>query len=123
MKSSKLTLAGREYELCLNTRVIMGLEDMGLSIDDVFHDEKHRVTNVITLLSLMMEAGSRWAAMDGREAPGSLTAHELADIVELDDYTRIMEAITAAMTATRKVEADPPKNAETVSGGAEDRAG
>lgn len=109
MRTGSVTINGHEYRICLSTRVLMGLEERGLSLDSVFADNAHQITNVFALLQLMIDAGSRWAVMNGEEDPGTITLDELMDSTAVDQYSEIVASITQTVAGGRNVEATPPK--------------
>lgn len=109
MRTGKVKINDKEYTLCLSTRVLMGLEERGLSLESVFADTSHQVTNIFTLLSLMIDAGHRWAVMNGEESAGTITLDEIADSVDIEQYQGIVESITRTISAERNVEATAPK--------------
>lgn len=109
MRTGRVKINDKEYTICLSTRVLIGLEEKGLSLDGVFADTAHQLTNLMTLLSLMIDAGYRWAKMNGEEAEEPLTFEQLMDSTAIDQYTEIVQSITATVASERKVEATPPK--------------
>lgn len=109
MRTGRVKINDKEYTICLSTRVLIGLEEKGLSLDGVFADTAHQLTNLMTLLSLMIDAGYRWATMNGEEAEEPLTFEQLMDSTAIDQYAEIVQSITATVASERKVEATPPK--------------
>ena len=110
MRTGRVKINDKEYTICLSTRVLMGLEEKGLSLDGVFADSTKQLTNVFTLLSLMMDAGKRWAEMNGEDAPTPPTLDELMDSTSVDQYQDFLAGITSTLAESgRNVEATPPK--------------
>lgn len=110
MRTGRIKINDKEYTICMSTRVLMGLEEKGLSLEGVFADGAHQITNIFTLLHLMMDAGYRWAKMNDEEAEEPPTLDELMDSTAVDQYEGIVAGITATLADTgRKVEATPPK--------------
>ena len=109
MRSGKITINDKEYAICMSTRVLMGLEERGLTLDSVFADDSKRVTNIFTLLALMIDAGRRWCVANGEDDPGALTLDELMDSTAVDQYQDIVQSITTVIAGERNVEATPPK--------------
>ena len=70
------------------------------------------------LLSQMLEAGARYARMNGMDNPEPLDADGLYDCCDMSDFAglrgKIMETISNGQKAT--VEAEPPKNAGAAQG-------
>ena len=110
MRTGSVKINDKEYTICLSTRVLIGLEEKGLSLDGVFADTSHQLTNLMTLLSLMIDAGYRWQLMKGADDPEEpLTFEQLMDSTAIDQYAEIVQSITATVASERKVEATPPK--------------
>ena len=63
----------------------------------------------------MIEAGSRYARMEGMEDAGTLTLDELLDTMGLDDFQSAFAAVTQTTKdgLTPHVEVEPAKNAKT----------
>lgn len=110
MRTGRIKINDKEYTICMSTRVLMGLEEKGLSLESVFADGTRQITNIFTLLHLMMDAGYRWAKMNGMEADEPPTLDDLMDSTAVDQYQDIVAGITATLADQgRKVEATPPK--------------
>lgn len=109
MRTGKVTINDKEYLICMSTRVLMGLEEKGLTLEGVFADGSRQITNVFTLLALMIDAGDRWARMNGQESPGTLSIDDLMDSTAIDQYADIVNSITATVASGRNIEATPPK--------------
>lgn len=110
MRTGRIKINDKEYTICMSTRVMMGLEENGLSLEGVFADGTKQITNIFTLLHLMMDAGYRWAKMNGEDAEEPPTLDELMDSTAVDQYQDIVAGITMTLAdAGRNVEATPPK--------------
>lgn len=109
MRTGKTKINDKEYHLCLSPRVLMALEERGLSLETMFSDTSHQVTNIFTLLWLMIDAGHRWAVMNGEESTGTITLDEIIDSVDFDEYGRIVDDLAKVLTQERKIEATAPK--------------
>lgn len=78
-------------------------------------DPVKALDEAVWLLAAMMDGGARYAKMSGLETPPPLTADELLDVMDLNDFAQIRTMIAKTMTngMSRHVEAGPGKNAET----------
>ena len=122
MRTATFTVDGRDYLLCFSARVMracseryggvetidaaLGAENTGKALDEA-----------VWLLSKMMDAGARYARLNGQEA-AALTYDDLYDVLSIDDLTNIKCKIAETITNGRAttVEAEPPKNAGTTPG-------
>lgn len=117
MRTGKVTVHGKEYLLCFSTRVLMALEEREGDSDKALMRilNEHKITDLFWLLSQMIDAGDRYAKIEGIENPGKLTVDELADIVGVDEYENMFASITKAIGAGNKqnIKIKPSKNAKT----------
>ena len=117
MRTAKISLDGREHLLCFSTRVMRSCTERygGLEkIDDVLSadDPVRALDETIWLLAAMMDAGARYARLNGLDNPEPLSFDDLYDATGIDDLTglkgKIAETITNGRTPT--LDAVPPKN-------------
>lgn len=120
MRTSKLVINGKEYLLCMSNRVLVDLEQKGVSLEAFLTDNNKTITNICWLLRRMSEAGRAYAAMAGLGDYKAIDENELLDASGSDDYDAYMEAIIQAANGDRHVEAEPPKNAETAHAAGQD---
>ena len=112
MRYSRLNICGKEYTLVMSTRVIAHYQEMGKDISTIL--DEGGISGIMDMLQRMIEAGDRYARMEGMDNPGVLTLDEILDATGPEDYAGIIEAVTLAVTGERKVEAEPdPKNADS----------
>lgn len=115
MKTGKITINGKEYITCLSTRVLIALEERGGNADKelsrIMKDAK--LSDLFWLLAQMIDAGDRYAKLEGIENPGSITLEHLMDAMGPDDYEKLTEAMGATIKAgtTPTVESIPGKKA------------
>lgn len=115
MRTGKVTIHGKEYMLCFSTRVLMALEeregDSTKGLQRIMKDEK--VSDLFWLLEQMIDAGDRYAGIEGIANPGKLTVDQLADMVGVDEYETMFGAVAEAVKAGNAptVEVKPSKNA------------
>lgn len=119
MRTTKITLRGVEYSLCLSTRVMMALEDRSGTFGD-FMSSLTRIDNKMFLLEQLLRAGYVADRLEGLDPPEPPDTDVLMDGTDLDDYEAINEAITKCLQlgTDRKVEARAKKKAggETLAG-------
>lgn len=110
MRTGSVNLQGQTFPICLSTRVVMALEEKGLTLETVFQDESKQLTNVFFLLSKMLEAGYNWQRLNGEEPKKPPTLDDIIDTVGVDDYEPIINSIAETLHGSqRNVEARPAK--------------
>lgn len=113
MRTGKITVNGKEYLTCLSTRVLVALEERGGDADKELARimTERKLSDLFWLLSRLIDAGDRYAELEGLENPGTLTEDQLMDLVGPDDYAKMtgdmVQTIKAGSTPT--VEAKPGK--------------
>ena len=107
MKTSKITIHNTEYLLVFSNRVLAGLEEKGIRLAEIQKDRP--ITNVLTMLQMMIEAGSRYAKMEGLGDFPTITLDALMDCTGQDDYIAFQEAISECIQGVRQVDAVPGK--------------
>ena len=119
MRTAKISLAGREYLLCFSTRVMRSCTERYGGVDKIndalsIEDPAHALDEIIWLIGALMDAGARYARLNGLDSPEPLSCDDLYDATGIDDLTglkgKIAETITNGRTPT--LEAAPPKNGE-----------
>lgn len=120
MRTASIEIGGKAHLLCFSARVVRAVTERygGMeNIDEALstEDTVKALDESVWLLAAMMDGGARYAKMSGLETPPPLTADELLDVMDLNDFVQIRTMIAETMTngTTRHVEADPGKNAET----------
>lgn len=120
MRTGKININNKEYLLCFSARVIRECSKRYGSVDKIGDaltkgTEIEKMDESFWLLATMMEAGARYAALEGLENPKPLTYDELYDASDLLDLSAANEHIfeTLAEGNKRNVEVEPErKNAE-----------
>lgn len=119
MRTAVWTLNGAEYPLCFSVRVVRdlsekfgGVEHIADAIDGAA-DPVSALNDALWILERLMDAGARYAALEGREHPKALTRDELYDRCSMEDLAGIRGAIRRTIDAGKQttVEVEPPKNA------------
>ena len=112
MRTSELTIGGKTYLLAMSNRVLVDIEAKGQSLETFLGDAAKSVTNICWLIRRMSEAGRAYAKLAGVGDYEQITEEQILDGSGSDDYGAYMDAILAAAAGERKVDAEPPKNAE-----------
>lgn len=117
MRTGRVVIGGKEYLTCFSTRVLMTLEERGNSADQELARilNSGKVTDSFWLLPQLIDAGDRYAKIEGIENPGKLTLDEIIDLVGIDEYDTMFHAIaeTTKYGSEPTVEIKTPKNTET----------
>lgn len=117
MRTAKITLNGEDHLLCFSARVVRNCTERYGAIEGInaalsTDDTVKALDESMWMLSQMMEAGARYARMNGIENPEPLDVDGLYDCCDMNDFAglrgKIMETISNGQRAT--VEAEPPKN-------------
>lgn len=120
MRTASIEICGKEHLLCFSARVVRavterygGMEHIDTALST--GDPLKALDEAVWLLATMMDGGARYAKMNGLETAPPLTADELLDVMDLNDFGQLRAKITEAVVSGREthVEADPGKNAET----------
>ena len=112
MRTSYIKIGGKEYMLCMSNRVLTDLEAKGKSLETFLTESDKTITIICWLLRRMSEAGCAYAKLAGLGDYPAITEDEILDASGSDDYDEYMRAIVEAASGERKVDAEPPKNAE-----------
>lgn len=110
MRTGKFEFYGKTYLLTFSARVNAALEADGIRLDQLTQNAMP-VTTVVKLLSYMIDAGDRYAKLNGIENPGTVSFDALLDGMDLPDIQKIPALLAEVASGERNVEADPPKNA------------
>lgn len=131
MRTGKIEINGKEYLLCFSTRVVRACSERYGGVENIDKalmqgTEANMMDESFWLLATMMDAGARYAKLNGIETPPPLSYDDLYDLCGVDDLmgmkTKIFE--TVASGSEREIDTEPEneKNGETtrqsfVSGG------
>ena len=121
MRTAKITIGGQEHLLCFSARAVRACTERygGVEhIDDALTAKDGLVgalDEAVWLLATMMDAGDRYAKLNGIPNPPALTAEDLLDMMDMEDFAGLKDKIVETITngQQKNVEAEPPKNAET----------
>lgn len=125
MRTARITIDGAEHLLCFSARVVRACtERYGdvVNIDEALTGGSavQAMDEAVWMIAAMMDAGARYAKLNGLDNPPPLTAEELLDVCDLGDFTQLTSKITETITngKTPTVEAEPAKNAKATPAGA-----
>ena len=123
MKTSKITLNGREYPLCFSTWAIKQLcakfgsmQGMSEAMKSGATDTAGTLDSTIYILQVLIDAGVRYVAIsDGTPPVAAPSVDELEVVCGMDDLPRVQQAIADVIRADSEttVNVAPEKNAET----------
>lgn len=125
MRTARITIDGAEHLLCFSARVVRACTErygeMG-GMDEALTSGSpvQAMDEAVWMIATMMDAGARYAKLNGLDNPPPLTAEELLDVCDLGDFTQLTSKITETITngKTPTVEAEPAKNAKATPAGA-----
>lgn len=110
MRTGKFDFYGKSYLITFNARVNAALEAEGIRLDRLAENDTP-VSSIVRILSHMIDAGDRYARMNGIENPGTVDYDTLLDGLDMPDIQKLPALIAEVAKGERNVEADPPKNA------------
>lgn len=98
MRTAKMSVDGREYLLCLSGRVIRNVTEKFGSIPAMYEafsqeEQEKSLDAAVWVLSQMIQAGDRYAKLNGLENPGKLSFDDLYDLFDINDFTGIYSKI------------------------------
>lgn len=117
MRTATLSINGQGYMLCFSGRVIRNACEKYGDISKMYEamgqeDQASRLDAAVWVLSQMIQAGDRYAKLNGIPNPGPLSADELYDLADMNDFTGLYAKIkeTVISGQTRHVYAAPDKS-------------
>nr|DAZ48363.1 MAG TPA: tail assembly chaperone protein [Caudoviricetes sp.] len=120
MRTASIEIGGKAHLLCFSARVVRAVTERYGGVEHIdtalsAGDPLKALDEAVWLLATMMDGGARYAKINGLETAPPLTADELLDVMDLNDFGQLRTKITEAVVSGREthVEADPGKNAET----------
>lgn len=120
MRTASIEIGGKAHLLCFSARVVRAVTERYGGVENIdtalsAGDALKALDEAVWLLATMMDGGARYAKINGLETAPPLTADELLDVMDLNDFGQLRTKITEAVVSGREthVEADPGKNAET----------
>lgn len=116
MRTAKLKIDGEEHLLCFSLRVMRdsverygGMDGLYAAISD--KDPVKILDETVWILTQLMQAGARYAEMNGIKNPEPLSYDDMYDACDMAELSglrgKVLETITSGKT--HSVEAEPPK--------------
>lgn len=98
MRTAKMSVDGREYLLCFSGRVIRNVTEKFGSLPAMYEafsqeEQEKSLDAAVWVLSQMIQAGDRYAKLNGLENPGKLSFDDLYDLFDINDFTGIYSKI------------------------------
>lgn len=112
MRTTKIEIHGKEYLLCLSTRVIQNIEERGETIGSELQKVMNgSVKETFWLTHQMLAAGHKYAQYEGLENPEPPTLDYLLDTIGPDEYKGLYSVIGQAVKngSQATVEVEPSK--------------
>ena len=119
MRTAKILIDGREHLLCFSVRVLRAVVDRygsmeGLHASTSTEDQAKNLDEALWQLAAMMDAGARYAALDGLPNAEPLTQEQLYDVCDISDFFEIRMAVQRTITSgvSPSLQVDDSKNRE-----------
>lgn len=123
MRTAKMAVNGQEHLLCFSARVVRACTERygGVErITDVLSDQDtvKVLDESLWILAAMMDAGDRYAKLNGLENPPPLSCDALYDAMGMEDFAGLQGKIAETIRSGREthVEVEPGKNGEATQG-------
>lgn len=122
MRTAKIEISGKEYLLCFSARVMRDCSERYGGIENIdkalLHGaESKQMDESFWILAIMMDAGARYAKLNGIETPPPLSYDDLYDLCGVDDLmgmkTKIFETVANGSDREIEIEQEDEKNGET----------
>lgn len=122
MRTAKIEINKKEYLLCFSARVMRACSERYESAENIGKaltegTEVQKLDESFWLLSAMMDAGAKYAKVEGISTPPPLSYDALYDLCGMDDLldmqTKIFETIADGSERRIETEDEEGKNAET----------
>ena len=119
MRTAKILIDGREHLLCFSVRVLRAVVDRygsveGLHASTSTEDQAKNLDEALWQLAAMMDAGARYAALEGLPNAEPLTQEQLYDVCDISDFFEIRMAVQRTITSgvSPSLQVDESKNRE-----------
>ena len=119
MRTAKILIDGREHLLCFSVRVLRAVVDRygsveGLHASTSTEDQAKTLAEALWQLAAMMDAGARYAALEGLPNAEPLTQEQLDDVCDISDFFEIRMAVQRTITSgvSSSLQVDDSKNRE-----------
>lgn len=116
MRTSKVTINGKEYLACFSTRVLIDIEERYGNWADGLKEilKEDNTPGVFWLLARLIDAGNRYAKIEEIENPGTLSEDDLIDSTGVHEYKEIFKSVYGAVSAgsTPTIQTKPTKESK-----------
>lgn len=122
MRTSSVEINNKKYLLCFSARVIRAfndrygdMENISAAISGDGQSTGEMLDNIMFMLSEMINAGARYAKLEGLDNPDPIGYDDLYDLCGIDDLSELKTSIINAVIAgnEREIEAEEEKNIKT----------
>lgn len=119
MRTAKVSIDGREHLLCFSVRVLRAVVDRYGSVEGLYaatstEDQAKNLDEALWQLAAMMDAGARYAVLEGLPNGKPLTQEQLYDACDISDFFEIRMAVQRTITSgvSPSLQVDDSKNRE-----------
>lgn len=123
MRVGTIGINGKQHILCFSVRVVRHCTERYGSVNGLYdalstENELQALDEALWILSEMMQAGDKYAKMQGVENAPCMTPDELEDACDLKDFLQMKAAIVLTITRGKEtyVEVESSPNAEATQG-------
>lgn len=119
MRTTSVTLGGKEYLLCFSVRVSKACSERYGSVAEIAtalsaKEEAKVLDETIWLFSMMADAGHRYAKNNGLDTPPTLSEDDILDNFDMPDFSLLVAKVKEAIASgsSTHVETQSEGNAE-----------
>ena len=119
MRTAKVSIDGREHLLCFSVRVLRAVVDRYGSVEGLYaatstEDQAKNLDEALWQLAAMMDAGARYAVLEGLPNGEPLTQEQLYDACDISDFFYFLMAVQRTITSgvSPSLQVDDSKNRE-----------
>lgn len=111
MRTKEVEIDGTTYLLTFSNSVLADMEEKGIKLSQISEDGS--VSIMLKMLTLMINAGSEYAALKNLGEYPRIDEHHLGLVTDPVGIIELRDAMVDVMVGTTNVKAEPPKNAST----------
>lgn len=119
MRTTSVTLGGKEYLLCFSVRVSKACSERYGSVANIAtalsaKEEAKVLDETIWLFSMMADAGHRYAKNNGLDTPPTLSQDDILDNFDMPDFSLLVAKVKEAIASgsATNIETQSEGNAE-----------
>lgn len=119
MRTTSVTLGGKEYLLCFSVRVSKACSERYGSVANIAtalsaKEEAKVLDETIWLFSMMADAGHRYAKNNGMDTPPTLSQDDILDNFDMPDFSLLVAKVKEAIASgsATNIETQSEGNAE-----------